>query len=88
MPNNKWLRAVDGGPGAAVASPAELAAGGGTIEIEFATGARMRITGAVDQAMPAATTAAIPPVTAYCKSLPTKLRIGECYCMNGSNSGS
>ena len=37
------------------AAPAALA-GAGTIEIEFATGARMRITGAVD---PAALTAAV-----------------------------
>jgi transposase len=35
---------------AAVPAPCG-AAGGGTIEIEFATGARMRITGAVDKAM-------------------------------------
>jgi transposase len=33
----------------AASTPAGLA-GGGAIEIEFATGARMRITGAVDQA--------------------------------------
>ena len=31
-------------------APEAAAAGGGTIEIEFATGARMRITGAVDAA--------------------------------------
>src|SRR5437588_3415153 len=35
-------------PGAAVPAAAGLA-GGGAIEIEFATGARMRITGAVDR---------------------------------------
>ena len=39
-------------------APARLA-GGGSIEIEFATGARMRITGAVDQATLTATVAAL-----------------------------
>jgi transposase len=42
----------------AVPAPAGLA-GGGAIEIEFATGARMRITGAVDQATLTAAVAAL-----------------------------
>jgi transposase len=42
----------------AVPAPAGLA-GGGAIEIEFATGARMRITGAVDQAAVTAAIAAL-----------------------------
>ena len=46
-------------PEAAAASPAGLAAGGGSIEIEFAAGARMRITGAVDKATLAAVVAAL-----------------------------
>ena len=46
-------------PEAAVASPAGLAAGGGTIEIDFAAGARMRITGAVDKATLTAAVAAL-----------------------------
>jgi transposase len=46
-------------PEAAVASPAGLAAGGGTIEIEFTAGARMRITGAVDKATLTAAVAAM-----------------------------
>jgi transposase len=45
-------------PEAAVASAAGSAAGG-TIEIEFATGARMRITGAVDKATLTAVIAAL-----------------------------
>jgi len=45
-------------PEAAAASPG-LAAGGGSIEIEFAAGARMRITGAVDKATLAAVVAAL-----------------------------
>jgi transposase len=40
---------VAGSEAAAAPAPGGLA-GGGTIEIEFATGARMRIAGAVDQA--------------------------------------
>jgi transposase len=43
---------------AAVPAPAGLG-GGGAIEIEFATGARMRITGAVDQATLTAAVAAL-----------------------------
>ena len=43
---------------AEVPAPAGLA-GGGAIEIEFATGARMRITGAVDKATVAAAIAAL-----------------------------
>jgi transposase len=43
---------------AAVPAPAELA-GGGAIEIEFVTGARMRITGAVDRATLTAAVAAL-----------------------------
>ena len=46
------------GSEALVPAPAALA-GGGTIEIEFATGARMRITGAVDQATLTAAVAAL-----------------------------
>ena len=44
--------------GTAVPTPAALA-GGGTIEIEFVAGARMRITGAVDQATLTAAVAAL-----------------------------
>jgi len=45
---------------AAVPAPASAgSAGGGAIEIEFATGARMRITGAVDQATLTAAMAAL-----------------------------
>jgi transposase len=44
-------------PEAAVPAPAELA--GGAIEIEFASGARMRITGTVDQATLTATVTAL-----------------------------
>ena len=43
---------------AAKVAPVDLA-GGGTIEIEFASGARMRITGAVDPAMVTAAVAAL-----------------------------
>jgi transposase len=50
---------VVAGSEAAVPAPAGLAACGGTIEIEFATGARMRITGAVDQATLTAAVAAL-----------------------------
>jgi transposase len=46
-------------PEAAVAPPAGLVPGGGTIEIEFATGTRMRITGAVDNATLTAAVAAL-----------------------------
>jgi len=46
----------DAGP---AASALALSAGTGTIEIEFASGARMRITGAVDAAMLRATVAAL-----------------------------
>jgi len=45
-------------PTAAAPAPAELASGG-TIEIEFATRARMRITGAVDKATLMAAVAAL-----------------------------
>ena len=45
-------------PEAAVPAPAGLA-GGGAIEIEFAAGARMRITGAVDKATLTAAVAAL-----------------------------
>jgi len=45
-------------PEAAMASPMALP-GGGTIEIEFATGTRMRITGAVDNATLTAVVAAL-----------------------------
>ena len=49
---------VIAGSEAVVPAPAALA-GGGTIEIEFATGARMRITGAVDQSTLTAAVAAL-----------------------------
>jgi len=45
-------------PEAAVPAPAG-SAGGGSIEIEFASGARIRITGAVDQATLTAAVAAL-----------------------------
>lgn len=44
---------------AAGAAGADGGAGGGTIEIDFATGARVRITGAVDAATLTATVAAL-----------------------------
>jgi transposase len=47
------------GSEAVVPASAGLAAGDGTIEIEFATGARMRITGAVDRATLTAAVAAL-----------------------------
>jgi transposase len=46
-------------PGVAVASSAGLAAGGGSIEIEFGAGVRMRITGAVDHTTLTAAVAAL-----------------------------
>ena len=57
---NNWLRTGEGGPGTWGRAPGPVGpASSGAIEIEFAAGARMRITGTVDAATLKAAVAAL-----------------------------